>query len=307
MTDPVTQARDLMGDAEGAPSILDMLNKTGNHGSTRSGFLHYRILYFIALNPESSRYRISRELRSPHSTTVKAVQDLCTNGLIRAARSQKAKTGLVTHFYTITSFGLQPILDLYSGVIPFYRSDPRHSTAMALWRDVGERFAKISEISQHLPLLGFFFQRWKLLQSRGVERHFASILSYCLREELLYHKSGPLRTLEGRNRNAMPRDVLVQSLNKFETAFRSSLAREIINGIRGERQKERDLGYREITTVFSLDPSFRDLLRHGIKEFEQDLRRDLLTLRFLKRLADQAGTTRSSARSIRADPDMAEE
>jgi hypothetical protein len=125
-------------------------------------FNKFKILHFLSLNREVTRYRLSRELEIPHASTSTVVGELCDVGMIRTCKVEIARTGLPKLFYAITSFGMLPLINLHSPSRP-----PRYKELLEIAIDIQKDFTQIAANCKSLPMWSPFLRNWIVFEKKG--------------------------------------------------------------------------------------------------------------------------------------------
>jgi len=312
-TDAILAIRNLLGEPMSVRSSLSRLQRLDTSHDViqtattlRQNLLPLKILWFLGLNPSSTRYRIARDLKTPHSSTVKVVAEMSRNGLIRVVDSYRAGTGLTALSYGITSFGMIPLISLYSATFPASKG-----TIRELAEEVRENFQELTSTASHLPLVGIFLQKWIFLETEDVAVEVAARLSRLFRIHLpdiieiasgmAFGKYAELTAFKDTDRQ-QPRSVkaeeilnadnldnqdsetLSEAVQYIEKEFKFLITRDIVDSHFHEyyRFSPRRPGGR-LLRVFLSDPDLKQLLLHYVLEYKLRLGSDVRKLEDLER------------------------
>lgn len=321
ITDAIASARDLVGDTENIRASLLMLHRLTSHPydeppPPKSNLLYPRILRLLAIDPSISRYRLCKELHSPHSTTLEIVSELVRHGFLRIGGSKTARTGLPSPSYKITSIGLAPVIDfcyprVYGG------EDPLNPSAAERLRDEFRgNFSELVEKNHHLPAVGFFLRKWELFREEKVDYEAGLTLSILFGNNfrsILWHPVGPHRIVPGvgpigpingiligiptrqatigemllaKNRSSISPAVLQRAIDYVERQFGLSFMRRVMkSSLFDIRHHRKDTLVVKLLEVLCQDPEFNKLVRVSLKNYRKGLQRRLSSLKWVQNMA----------------------
>jgi len=323
-TDLGTKVADLVGDTESIGESLYLLHRLTSRSyfeapPPKSNLLYPRILWLLAMNPSISRYRISKELGSPHSTTLEVVSELCRHGLLRIGGSKKARTGLPSPTYRITSIGLAPILDLcFARVVgdldwEFHNPSEQDMAQRELQSEFRANFSALVERTNHLPAVGFFLKKWGLFKEVQVEAGLTLSILFgnCFRS-ILWHPVGPRRIVPGvgpivltngtylgtpthqptigeillkKNRSSVSPSVLQRAMNYVERQFKLSFMRRVMkSSLFDIRHHRKDTPAVKLLAVLCQDPEFKKLVQISLKKYRSGLQRRQSSLKWIQNI-----------------------
>jgi hypothetical protein len=262
---------------------ISQLVERGIQGTSRTPYSSvlnvFRILHFLALNHMSTRYELSHELQVPYASTTNLVGELCSYGMIRKCKVEKARTGLMKTSYCITSFGLLPLVELHS---PSHAHV--HEAFLEIVKTVREDFARIAENCSHLPFWKPFLRNWDVFDRNGATYEIAGWLSGAAKS---YIKSRVFLELcsriNGANESSNAKD-LEEDINSLVDNFYVALIERIVDFWLSENSDLKDAWWPapRIFYVFSLNSELRHLALNNICRYRENTETKLSNLRFFE-------------------------
>jgi hypothetical protein len=328
MTDRIVIARDMVGDTRSIDASLYLIYQLTSHvyisqRESKSNLLYPRILWSLALDPSISRYKLSKLLDSPHSTTMGIVSELCNRGLLRTGETKKARTGLLSPSYQITSIGLIPVVEFCFPVVIFGPPDNPSELDMArrkLRAEMRGSFSEFAEKTSFLPIVGFFFKKWEFFRKRNVDFEAGNVLSLVLVKDfdlMLRRAVGPVRTLPGsvpeitlsdgfiigggplthketigdklcaNLRESISPGRLQHCIDYLERRSKLSFVRRVMkDSLEGIRRDRKDTTAVKLLEVLCEDSETRELVKVTLKMYRKQFQSRLSSLNWVNKLAN---------------------
>lgn len=257
----------------------------------RTSFLHkMRILHFLTLNLGSNRYNLSKTLGIPHASTMEVVKELCSSGLIRISKIGSTRTGLPKISYKITSYGMVPLIRLYSCAPYMAVSNVLHQIATEVRKD----FAQAIKNCEYLPFWNVFFRNWSLFERENTEQSVAfwlghASLSYLLDGGTIYWMEILLWALSQKNPDKALlsqgiQNTLEEEIASEEDEFHTSVITMMLNS--WCKLYPEYVSSSPITMTFQtflLVEDLKHLLINKHDQYRTDLKKKLTGLRTLQK------------------------